>query len=234
MNNKIDSEYYNLTSFLFHNLFFLFKFYIPITASAPSSLCRSELTNPSPYYTLPFSLERGSPIGYYPGHLVPAGLNISSPTKAQSSNSVWGRGPNSSLETTPAPIVRGPTWRPSYKSATKVWGPRSSLHMLFDWWYISVRPYEPRILDFVGFPVVPLIPLAHSILSLTLPQDSTKLCLMIGYGTLHLFASAAEWRIMLGSYLQMKIAYQNITSGRGWIFLLEWVLSCTNHWLVIT
>jgi hypothetical protein len=52
---------------------------------------------------------------------------------------------------------------------------------------VSLSPYGPRLVDSVL--VMTVSPLAPTILSLPLLQDSLKLCLVFGCGSLHLFPS---------------------------------------------
>ena len=57
---------------------------------------------------------------------------------------------------------------------------------------VSVSPYGPRLVDFVGFLVMSLTPLVLTILSfLPFLCMIAKLCLVFGCGSLHLFPSVA-------------------------------------------
>jgi hypothetical protein len=78
---------FSLLFFLF-SIIYLFLTYILIAAPYPSSSPPSPtLTNPSPhYFTPPLLREEGEvSLGYHPtlGHLIPAGIGISSPTEGQ-------------------------------------------------------------------------------------------------------------------------------------------------------
>jgi hypothetical protein len=102
----------NIFSLLFHNLIF-YSLYIPIAVPpfSPSSQSSPyKLVLPLPF---PLLLRRWEArVGYHPtvGHLVPAGVNISSPTESQLEIPGKGiQGQATELETSPAPIVRVPT-----------------------------------------------------------------------------------------------------------------------------
>jgi hypothetical protein len=72
---------------------------------------------------------------------------------------------------------------------------------------VSVSPYRPRLVDSVGFVVVPLISwLLQTVLSLS--SGFPKLYLMFGSGSLHLFLS------LLGETFLMIVVNNYITLSR--------------------
>ena len=147
-----------------------YSFYIPM--AAPSLLfSQSHSYKSLPPLCSPLLLrEMESSLGYHPipEHIVPAGLDTSSPTEAQPGSP---RRQGTETETALNSIIGGPTWRPSCTSATNVWGPRCSPTCSLVGGPDSVKSHGPTV-DSVGLLVVSLAPQAQSTLSPTLPQGS--------------------------------------------------------------
>jgi hypothetical protein len=93
----------------------IYLLYILIIATYdPSSPPSSILTNSSSHYPLSFSSEKGNPLGYHPAlrHLVPARLDnllLLRPNQAIQEKEGDPMIGNRVRDSTPAPIVRGPT-----------------------------------------------------------------------------------------------------------------------------
>jgi hypothetical protein len=82
--------------------------------------------------------------------------------------------------------------------------------------WVSVNAYGPRLVDSIGFLVVPSTPLASKTLPPLLLQDSPKLCLMFGCGSLHLFISVSGWSFsMLSSCLGIAVSREGTLSWQG-------------------
>jgi hypothetical protein len=73
-------------------------------------------------------------------------------------------------------------------------GPRSSICMLFGWWFFHMGPRESKLVDSVCLTVVSLNPLG-SFNPLYSSRRLPELCLKIGCGSLHLLLSAARWSL---------------------------------------
>jgi hypothetical protein len=71
---------------------------------------------------------------------------------------------------------------------------------------VSVSSQRSMIVDFAGLLVESLSSSVPSILLPTLLQDSPSTHLMFGYGSLHLFQSAAGWRSSEGNYASLLSA----------------------------
>jgi hypothetical protein len=96
------------------------------------------------------------------------------------------------LETAPALTVRNPTRRSIYTTVTNAEGLGKSHAGFLVVSTVSRSPYEPKLVNFVGFLLISSIPLVFTILP---PPPSTgfpKLHLMFGCGSLYLFPSVAK------------------------------------------
>jgi hypothetical protein len=70
-------------------------------------------------------------------------------------------------------------------------GPRSSLCMLFDWWF-SLGTHKPRLVDSVGLLMVSLTPLPFlSTPTILFHRSPRECCLIFGCRSLHLFPSGS-------------------------------------------
>ena len=97
---------------------------------------------------------------------------------------------------------------------------------------VSVDPYGPRLVDFVGFFCGVLDLSGSSILPLPSSMRFPELWLMFSSGSLLLFPSAAEvsqMTVMPGSCLQVQQSV--INSVRGGLSPMRWVSNLASHCL---
>jgi hypothetical protein len=121
----------------------------------------------------------------------------------------------------PIPVIRGPTWRSSYVLLLHMcvgWG-RSSLFMLFGWWFSVWEPSRVQ----VSWHCWSSSRVSISCGLLNPPPNSSKrlreLRLMFDCGSLHMFQSAVDTAsqktFMLGSCLQVLQNIIKLVSGIG-------------------
>lgn len=149
-------QYFLKSFYFFSNNFY--SLYITITVST-SFHPSPTLTNSSPI--VPSSSEKKGNTPWTPsylGHLVPAGLDTSSPTEDQLGSP--GRRKGIQWQGTETQTALAANTLHSAPSCSLVGGPASVSH------------HRPRLVDSIGLLMVSLTLLAFSILSLTLLQDS--------------------------------------------------------------
>ena len=113
--------------------------------------------------------------------------------------------------------------------------PRSSPHMLFGGWFSLCEPTWAQVSWLCKSSCDVLqTPLACSLLSPTLPQDSLRSAWCCGSQHLPLFSSG--WNLSEDSYarlLSASIAEYIINSVWGWLSHMRWVSSWSSHWLAV-
>ena len=115
-------------------------------------------------------------------------LNISPWIKAGQGDPVGGVGPQKPVkvsETGPVPAVRSPTRGPSYTTVTS----RSVPHRLPSYLFSLCELLWPRLVDSLSFLITSLTPFGSHNPFLPSSSGFSKLGLMSGYGSLHLFPS---------------------------------------------